>query len=95
MFKPTNYQLENVGTGRIFSDEGWTLADPESPSPSLVRAVYEHRQFNPREELKGLYRYADWMPIQRPLHGSSRLPVSNTVSPQALSPASPLTSTRI
>ena len=70
MFKPTNYQLENVGTGRIFSDEGWTLADPESPSPSLVRAVYEHRQFNPREELKGLYRYADWMPIQRTLRHS-------------------------
>ena len=70
MFKPTNYQLDNVGTGRIFSDEGWTLADPESPSPSLVRAVYEHRQFNPREELKGLYRYADWMPIQRTLRHS-------------------------
>ena len=70
MFKPTNYQLENVGTGRVFSDEGWTLADPESPSPSLVRAVYEHRQFNPREELKGLYRYADWMPIQRTLRHS-------------------------
>ena len=70
MFKPTNYQLENVGTGRIFSDEGWTLADPESPSPSLVRAVYEHRQFNPREELKGLYRYADWLPIQRTLRHS-------------------------
>ena len=75
MFKPTNYQLENVGTGRIFSDEGWTLADPESPSPSLVRAVYEHRQFNPREELKGLYRYADWMPIQRTLR-HSHAPVS-------------------
>ena len=70
MFKPTKYQIENVGTGRIFSDEGWTLADPESPSPSLVRAVYEHRQFNPREELKGLYRYADWMPIQRTLRHS-------------------------
>ena len=70
MFKPTNYQLKNVGTGRMFADEGWTLADPEGTSPSLVRAVYEHRQFNPRKELTGLYRYADWMPIQRTLRHS-------------------------
>ena len=70
MFKPTNYQLKNVGTGRIFPDEGWTLADPQAPSPSLVRAVYEHRQFNPRKELNGLYRYADWLPIQRTLRHS-------------------------
>ena len=70
MFKPTNYQLKNVGTGRMFADEGWTLADPEGTAPSLVRAVYEHRQFNPRKELNGLYRYADWMPIQRTLRHS-------------------------
>ena len=70
MFKPTNYQLKNVGTGRIFPDEGWTLADPQAPFPSLVRAVYEHRQFNPRKELNGLYRYADWLPIQRTLRHS-------------------------
>ena len=75
MFKPTHYQLENVGTGRIFSDEGWTLVDPEATSPSLVRAVYEHRQFNPRKELNGLYRYADWMPIQRTLR-HSHVPVT-------------------
>ena len=29
MFKPTKYKLVNVGTGRVFEDEGWTLADPE------------------------------------------------------------------
>ncbi|MBR1406202.1 MAG: cysteate synthase [Bacteroidales bacterium] len=70
MFKPTNYQLKNVGTGRLFSDEGWALADPEASAPSLIRAVYEHRQFNPRKELNGLYRYADWLPIQRTLRHS-------------------------
>ena len=32
-FKPTEYKLMNVATGRIFDDEGWTLADPESPDP--------------------------------------------------------------
>lgn len=69
-FKPTEYRLLNVGTGRIFDDEGWTLADPQSTSPSLVRAVYNNRLFTPREDLKGLYRYAEWLPIKRTLRNS-------------------------
>ncbi len=70
MFKPTKYKLVNVGTGRVFEDEGWTIADPEATSPSLVRAVYENTKFTPREDLKGLYRYAEWMPIVRTLRHS-------------------------
>lgn len=69
-FQGTKYKLMNVGTGRIFEDRGWTLADPEAPSPSLVRAVYENKKFTPRNDLKGLYRYAEWMPIQRTLRHS-------------------------
>lgn len=69
-FQPTNYKLLNVGTGRIFEDRGWTLADPEAPSPSLVRAVYQNKMFTPRDDLQGLYRYAEWMPIQRTLKHS-------------------------
>ena len=70
-FKPTAYRLENVKTGRIFDDAGWTLADPDCDSPSLVRAVYENTMFTPRSDLKGLYRYAEWMPVKRTLKNSS------------------------
>lgn len=70
MFKPTSYKLLNVGTGRVFEDEGWTLADPEATSPSLVRAVYANTKFTPRDDLKGLYRYAEWLPIRKPLRHS-------------------------
>lgn len=70
MFKPTKYKLVNVGTGRVFEDEGWTIADSEATSPSLVRAVYENTKFTPREDLKGLYRYAEWLPIVRTLRHS-------------------------
>ena len=69
-FKPTEYKLMNVATGRIFDDEGWTLADPESPEPSLVRAVYANKKFTPREDLSGIYRYADWLPVRRTLKHS-------------------------
>lgn len=69
-FKPTKYQLLNVGTGRVFEDAGWTLADPEGKGPALVRAIYENKKFEPREDLDGLYRYANWLPISRVLKHS-------------------------
>lgn len=69
-FKPTQYKLMNVGTGNILEDKGWTLADPEAPAPSLVRAVYETKQFTPVEEHEGLYRYSNWLPIKRLLKDS-------------------------
>lgn len=69
-FKATNYSLINVKTGREFEDMGWTLGDPMGGDPSLVRAIYENKKFTPREDLEGLYRYADWMPIKRTLKGS-------------------------
>ena len=70
-FKQTKYHLINVADGREFEDSGWTLADPESESPSLVRAVYENKLFTPREDLDGIYRYAGWMPVKRILKNSS------------------------
>lgn len=69
-FQPTDYKLMNVASGRVFEDEGWSLADPESSSPALVRAVYANERFNPRNELRGLYRYADWLPVKRTLRHS-------------------------
>lgn len=69
-FKPTSYQLLNVKTGRIFKDSGWDLKDPQSSENSLVRAVYANKKFTPRDDLKGLYRYAEWLPVQRTLRRS-------------------------
>ena len=69
-FKPTQYLLVNVENGHTFEDKGWTLSDPDGKKPSLIRAMYKNILFNPREELDGIYRYADWMPINRTLKKS-------------------------
>ncbi len=69
-FKPTKYQLLNVATGRVFEDEEWTLADSQSKEPSLVRAIYENKKYEPRTDLDGFYRYANWLPIKRTLSKS-------------------------
>ena len=65
------YQLMNVADGRIFEDKGWSLDDPEGKTPSLVRAVYEQKQLRLGEERLGLYKFADWMPINRVLENPS------------------------
>ena len=69
-FNKTKYHLQNVCDGHEFEDRGWTLADPECKSPSLIRAVYENKAFTPHPEYDGIYRYAEWMPIKRLLKKS-------------------------
>ena len=70
-FKPTKYSLSCVATGREFEDGGWTLDDTECKSPSLVRAKYEKKQLEVKDDSFGLYKFCDWLPIKRTLHGSS------------------------
>ncbi len=69
-FKPTKYTLKCCSTGHLFEDAGWSLADPECNCPSLVRAEYAQKKFNPRKDLDGFYRYADWLPVRRTLEKS-------------------------
>ena len=65
------YQLMNVADGRIFEDKGWMLDDPEGKTPSLVRAIFEQKQLHLGDDSMGLYKFADWMPIQRTLENPS------------------------
>ena len=69
-FKPTEYSLLNVADGHVLQDEGWTLSDPASQSPSMVRAVYKDKKFTADPTQEGLYRYHRWMPLKRTLKGS-------------------------
>ncbi len=69
-FKATGYTLVCFADKHKFEDSGWSLADPDCEKPSLIRAEYEEKQYTPREDLEGLYRYAGWLPVQRTLKGS-------------------------
>ena len=70
-FKPTDYTLECVATGREFADEGWTLSDRECKKPSLVRTKYAVKQIDVKPDSFGLYKFCDWLPVKRMLKGSS------------------------
>jgi len=70
MINPTEYSLLNVADGHVFEDSGWTLTDPESSVPSLVRAIYKEKKFKIDGSAEGLYRYSNWLPVKRCLKGS-------------------------
>jgi cysteate synthase len=70
-FTKTKYQLQSVKTGKIFDDAGWTLDAPGETEPSLVRAIYEKKQLEVKDDSYGIYKFADWLPVGRMLKGSS------------------------
>lgn len=70
-FIPTKYQVQCVADGRVCEDSGWMLDFPNSEKPSLIRAIYEKRQLEVKEENEGLYCFADWMPLKKLLKGAS------------------------
>ncbi len=70
-FSPTKYQLKSFKTGKEFEDSGWTLDEPGAIEPSLIRAIYDKKQIEVKDDSWGLYKFADWLPISRILEGSS------------------------
>ncbi len=67
----TEYTLQSLVTGELFNDTGWMLDAPNQSKPGLIRAVYQHKQINPKDPAYGIYRFADWLPVNRMLQGSS------------------------
>ena len=67
---PTKYILKSVKTGKTFSDEGWTLDAPGESDPTLIRAIYEKKQIDVKDNSYGLFRFADWLPVSKMLKGS-------------------------
>ena len=62
--------LQSIATGNTFDDKGWTLDAPNEAKPTLIRAIYDKKQIEVGDISEGLYRFEDWLPINRRLNGS-------------------------
>jgi cysteate synthase len=69
-FKATEYILESVKTGKRFEDAGWTLDASGEADPTLVRAIYKKKQLEVKDDSYGIYKFADWLPVNKVLKGS-------------------------
>jgi cysteate synthase len=70
-----HYNLKALCCGKDLEDDGRILGCPECRDPHLLRASYKKKQLKTGAMEEGLYRFSDWLPIQRELKGSSA-PVS-------------------
>lgn len=70
-FEPTNYVLESIATGKQFKDTGWLLDAPNETKPCLIRAIYDRKQIEIKDNSLGIYKFSDWLPIHKILEGSS------------------------
>jgi len=70
-FTKTNYLLKSVKSGKIYEDYGWLLDAPGEKDPTLIRAEYEKSKLDVKDDSLGLYKFSDWLPVNRILKGSS------------------------
>jgi cysteate synthase len=66
-----HYSLTCLSTGHVIPDDGLPLSNPQATVPGFLRATYKQRGFSPQHPEEGLYRFRDWLPVQRTLTGSS------------------------
>ena len=74
------YKLECPRCGSIQEDEGYRLRCGQD-HPGLLRTRYESEQIRFRDDMPGLFRYIDWLPVREPLPVDS---ISVTYKSQAL-----------
>jgi cysteate synthase len=72
----TDYELHCLATGRTVQDGAarggsMTLTCPDAPRPAFLRTRYAKRRLEVGDPAEGIYRFADWLPVQRRLSGSS------------------------
>lgn len=46
-------------------DDGLVLENPASAKPALLRTIYGNNRLQVKEHLPGIFRYADWLPVNR------------------------------
>lgn len=66
-FEPTTYTLKCVHCGREYTEDNHRLGCDEDHGPALVRASYEKKQLEVREDAQGMFRFGDWLPLRRPI----------------------------
>ncbi|MCL2043120.1 MAG: cysteate synthase [Treponema sp.] len=66
-----NYKLKCLATNEILADDGLLLANPAAAAPALMRSDYDSKTLQIRKDLPGIFRYFDWLPVNREIHSDS------------------------
>lgn len=67
----TKYKLKSIASGKTFDDSGWMLEATAEEKPTLIQAIYDKKQIEVKDDSFGIYKFSDWLPINKMLQGSS------------------------
>ncbi|MDC7234931.1 MAG: cysteate synthase [Spirochaetales bacterium] len=67
----SHYKLKAMCCGKTLEDTGTLLSCPDCSEPHFLRADYAAVKLEAGPLEEGLYRFSDWLPIQRELKGSA------------------------
>jgi cysteate synthase len=67
-----HYCLKCPVCGSLKDDNGSLLECEETHPPALLVSEYSSRQFDPDPAAPGIYRYRQWLPVNRSISGTSR-----------------------
>ncbi|NEN99700.1 MAG: cysteate synthase, partial [Moorea sp. SIO3I7] len=59
------YILRCTLCGKEYEPDPFRLCCDDKHEPSLLRAVYANEKLEVKENLPGLFRYIDWLPVDR------------------------------
>jgi cysteate synthase len=65
------YKLICEGCVDVIGDDGYVLYCSHCRETSLLKSSYDYHNFEPSPHEEGIYRYRNWLPIERLLHGSA------------------------
>lgn len=71
IFEPTKYRLKALCCGKTMSDEGQPLSCPDCSVPHFLRSDYAKKQLEVKNDSYGLYKFSDWLPVDKMLEGSA------------------------
>ncbi len=63
--------LKCMLTGMEIIDDGLILSNENSTEPSLLRTVYLNKKFKIKNDLPGLFKFSNWLPVNKVIDGSS------------------------
>ena len=67
----TKYTLRSRCCDSCYEDGEWLLECPHKDGTALIYAEYARKQLRVRDDLPGLYKFSDWLPVCRTLEGSA------------------------
>lgn len=67
------FTLRCIACGAEYASDPFRLTCDADHPPSLLRSTYHAKQIEVKPYLPGLFRYIDWMPVERTLEGIGNL----------------------